>query len=71
MKTVIRDKDIIIKGSFEKEDKTIINIYAPKVVVAQSLSHVQHLVTPYIVAHQAPLSPISPGVCLNLYSLSW
>ena len=71
MKTVIRDKDIIIKGSFEKEDKTIINIYAPKVVVAQSLSHVQHLVTPYIVAHQAPLSSISPGVCLNLYSLSW
>ena len=38
------------------------------VVVVQSLSHVQHFLTPWTSAHQASLSP---GACSNSCLLSW
>ena len=41
------------------------------VVSVQSLSHVWLFVTPRTAAHQAPSRSPSPGICSDLYPLSW
>ena len=40
-------------------------------VVVQSLSHVQHFVTPWTVTPSLPNPSLSPRVCSNSCSLSW
>ena len=65
IKAVKRDKEghyIMIKGSTQEEDITIINIYAPNkgalqyVSKVKWLSRVQLFVNPWTIAYQAPLS---------------
>ena len=67
-KAVKRDKEghyIMIKGSVQEEDITIINIYAPNIgaplyvrllLLLSRFSCVQLCATPQMAAHQAPLS---------------
>ena len=59
IKNITRDKEehyIMIKGSIQEEDITIVNIYALNISEVKLLSRVQLFVTPWTVAYQAPPS---------------
>ena len=58
IKNITRDKEgyyIMIKGSIQEEDITIVNIYAPNILLSR-FSRVWLCVTPKMAAHQAPPS---------------
>ena len=59
IKNITRDKEghyIMIKGSIQEEDITIVNIYALNISEVKLLSRVQLFVTPWTVAYQSPQS---------------
>ena len=59
IKYITRDKEghyIMIKGSIQEEDITIVNVYAPNMLLLSRFSHVGLCATPETAAHQAPPS---------------
>ena len=74
IKQIARDKEghyIMIKGSMQEEDITIVNIYAPN-IVQFSCSVVSNSLQPHELQHTRPPCPSpTPGAYPNSCPLSW